>query len=158
MRHLIPLLVLMCLPAAASALAPACEPIVAAMEKTAMQPRRHTVVEVPTGRIEMIHLDGATYAAIDGKWQKMAGDGLQPERVLATAVRKGEIPMQGCSKVGSEVVEGVATTVYRYSLKGHDGAFAEARAYLSKDGLIHAQSSADTRLRSRFTGVSAPKL
>ena len=149
------------LPVAPAALAvdAACEPFVAATEKGSQQPARHTVSEMSDGaRIETIVLDGKFYASISGKWQEMKMDLRAAERKVNADVRSGAIKLRDCKALGSQTVDGIATQVVGYTLVMPGTDVAPAKAYIGKDGLIHALSSDGVKVRYRYTGVKAPKL
>jgi hypothetical protein len=143
----------------AHALEPACEVYVRAAEKAASQPARHSVTETGGIKMEIIVVGGRAYSRVGGKWSALKVDVFAAERKLTAAIRAGTYPMSGCRRLGSETVEGVPTTVYAYTLKipGMPSA-GEAKAYIGSDGLVHAQSTADAKVRHRYRGVAAPAL
>jgi len=147
----------------ALALDAACEPFVKAAEKSAEQPARHNVTVVGEGlRNEAIIKDGQMYMQLDGRWRKGPSTFSASEKKINAEMRSGKIKLSNCQKLGSETVDGVATTVYRYDMQipemGSFGTKTGAKVYIGDDGLIHAQATDDTKVRIRYTGVSVPKI
>jgi len=152
-------LLLATLPAAA--LEAACEPYLKAVEKTAAQPSRHSVSDLGEGmRTEVIITGGQMYMQLDGQWMKGPPNFVKNEQQLNAELRSGKLKLFDCKKLGRETVGGIATTVYSYQLdlQGLPQPKEPAKAYIGDDGLIHAQSSDGAKVRTRFTGVTAPKL
>lgn len=144
---------------AAMALEAACEPFIAAAEKTASQKARHSVSELDDGtRIEAIVVDGRFFTSLGGKWQEMKIDLLAAERRLNAEVRAGKVPVSHCKDLGKETVDGIATRVIGYSIAFQGAAPTPARAYVGNDGLVYALSAEGQKVRYRYTGISAPKL
>jgi hypothetical protein len=144
---------------AAHALDPACETYVRAAEKSAQQPARHTITETGGMRLEVIVIDGKTYSGMDGKWRRLSNGSsnqFAAEQKLIASIRSGEYPMNGCRKLGAQSVDGIETTVYAYTLKLPGLPSGEAKAFIGSDGLVHAQSTSDAKVRHRYRGVSAP--
>lgn len=152
------LLLMFTLPA--TALDATCEIYLNAAEKSASQAARHSITEPGDGsRMEAVIVDGKFFANIEGKWRKMPGGSVMAgERSLLAAIRSGRYPITGCRKAGSEMFEGVATTVIAYRLKLPGTPVEETRAYIGNDGLVYGQVSGETRVRHRYTGVKAPAL
>lgn len=142
----------------AQALDAACEMFIAAAEKTAQQPARHTLTESTDLRLEAITVGGASWTRMDGgAWRTMKTDLLAAEKDINAQVRSGAIPLSDCKDLGSESLEGLPTRVIAYSLSMFGMPPAASKAYIGKDGLIHALRADDTRVRYRYTGVAAPK-
>ena len=140
------------------ALDKACEPFIAAAEKAADQPARHTVSESTDGpRMEAISVDGKFYANIGGKWREMKADLSAAERKINADVRSGKIKVTDCKNLGSETVDGTPTSVTGYTIVMGDMAPAPSKIYVGKDGLPYAIASEGQRVRYRYTGVTAPK-
>ncbi|MCX7072389.1 MAG: hypothetical protein NTW01_15530 [Gammaproteobacteria bacterium] len=156
----LPLLILALSAAApARALDAACETFLRAAEKGVEQPSRHSVSEMKGGlRFESITVDGKSYSATGGKWAAMASDLKAAERKINAEIRQGGIKLDQCQVLGSETVDGIATTAIRYRMTMPGAPAAIATAYIGKDGLVYAQSSDDVRVRYRYRDVSAPKL
>lgn len=143
---------------AAHALDAACETYLAAAEKSAKQPARHAVTDGGGMRSEAIVLDGQFYVQMDGKWRHMKIDFTAAELKLVNEVRAGKIAIGDCKVLGSESIEGVPMSVVSYTMSIPGLPAAAAKAYIGKDGLIHAQVAADSKIRYRYTGVKAPSL
>ena len=142
---------------AASALDKACEPVVAAAEKTTAQAARHSVAELDDGtRMEAIVVDGAFYASIGGTWRQMKIDLRAAERKLNAGMRSGEIPLSDCKDLGTQSVDGIATIVigYRIALFGQPP--AASRIHIGEDGLVYAIAADSQKVRYRYTGIAAP--
>jgi len=138
-----------------------CEAYLKAVEKTTAQPARHSVTDLGGGmRAEAIILGGRMYMQVEGRWMKGPANFLKAEQKLNADVRSGKYKLYDCKKLGRESVGGIATTVYSYQLNigGLPQSKEPAKAYIGDDGLIHAQASDGTKVRTRFTGVTAPKL
>lgn len=160
MALMFPIAALLCTATPAAALDPACEAYLRAAEKSAQQPARHSVTETGGMRMEMIIAGGKTYMNADGKWMALGGNNakqLAAERNLVASIRSGKYPITGCRKLGPQVVDGVPTTAYAYVLK-MGGSSGEAKAFVSADGLVVAQSTSDSKVRHRYRGVTAPAL
>jgi hypothetical protein len=146
----------------AHALDPACETYLRAAEKSAGQTARHSISETEGLRLELIHVGGHTYTKMSGeKWKRMKNNStLAAERKLVASMRSGEYPISACRKLGSESIDGTATTVYAYTLKipGLPNSGGETKAYIGADGLVHGQSTTDAKVRHRYRGVTAPSL
>ncbi|MGQ0698168.1 MAG: hypothetical protein ACT4PZ_07985 [Panacagrimonas sp.] len=152
----------------ALALDAACEPYLKAAEKTAAQATRHGVTESDGMRMESIVIDGAAYINDGKKWSKLGAGFAGAERKMLGDIRSGQIKLYDCKKLGRETVDGLATTVYSYrmdipgmkemmaALGKSAGADEPSRAYIGDDGLVYAQAGAGTRVRYRYTGVTAP--
>jgi hypothetical protein len=156
--NLLPLMLLTA--TTAQALEPACETYLAAAEKTARQPARHSVVEMSGGiRMEAIVLNGRFFSSTDGKWREMKMDLRAPEAQLLAQIRSGKHTLHNCRVLGREKVDGIDSTVIEYNLSiaGMPDA-GPSKAYIGKDGLIHAQSGKLTKVRQRFTDVGPPQL
>jgi hypothetical protein len=142
------------------ALEPACETYLAAAEKTARQPARHSVVEMSGGiRMEAIVMNNRFFSSVDGKWREMKTDLRAPEAQLLAQIRSGKHSLHNCRLLGREKVGAIDSTVIEYhlSMAGMPD-LGPTKAYVGNDGLIYAQSGKDTKVRQRFTGVSPPKL
>jgi hypothetical protein len=138
----------------------ACETYLRAAEKSSAQTARHSITETGGTRIEMINVGGQTYTKISGeKWMRMRNNSaLTAERKFVAEIRSGKYPITNCRKLGSEKVDGIPTTVYAYTLKISGMPGGEAKAYIGADGLVHAQSATDAKVRHRYRGVTAPTL
>ena len=164
LRTSIPLPALALLSAAfatpAFALDSVCETYLTAAEKSAQQPARHSVTEPGDGSsLEAIIVDGSYFAKLEGKWMKLPGSpGLQGERKLIAAIRSGKYPMTNCRKAGTERIDGVSMTVISYVLVLPGNPAEETRAFIGADGLVHRQTSGNSRVLHRYTGVRAPAL
>jgi len=142
---------------AARALDRACESYIAAAEKTAEQPERHSIAETDNGtRMEAILIGERFYTSIGGKWQLMKIDLRASERQLNAGVRSGRIPLTHCRDLGSETIDGTPTRVIGYRIALGGAAPADCKAYIGSDGLVYAQSSTGQRVRYRYRGVKAP--
>ncbi len=141
------------------ALDKACEPFIAAAEKAAQQPARHTVSESEGGpRMEIISVDGKVFSNLTGKWQEMKIDLSAAERKVNADVRSGKIKVTDCKDLGKETVDGIPTSVLGYTVTMEGVDPAPSKIYIGKDGLAYAISAPGQRVRYRYTGVSAPKL
>lgn len=151
---------LLCASSAVLAVEAACEPIVAATEKTSAQPARHTTVELGDGqRGESILADGQVYIRMGERWMKAPASVPEAERKLNADLRNGTIKTWDCKRVGTEAVDAVPTTVYSYrqEIPGLPKVDGPIRVYIGRDGLVYAIESGGTRSRIRYTGVTAPK-
>jgi hypothetical protein len=141
----------------AKALDRACEPYIAAAEKTTEQPERHSVAETDDGtRMEAILIGERFYTSIGGKWQLMKIDLRASERQLNDGVRSGRIPLSNCRDLGNETIDGTPTRVIGYRITYAGAEPADCKAYIGRDGLVYAQSAAGQRVRYRYRGVKAP--
>lgn len=160
-RHIFPLITLLtgvfALPA--YALDSACEQFLAAAEKTVQQPARQSVMDLGGGqRMEAIVDDDVLYAKIEGKWRKIKSGFWADERALLADMRKGTIKLEQCKQLGSEIVDGIATTIVGYTMTMPGTDAVSNKVYIGKDGLLYAQSGPNTKVRYRYQGVTAPKL
>lgn len=144
----------------AHALDPVCETYLRAAEKSAQQPARHTITETGGMRLDIIVAGGKTYTKMDGKWRRHGNtDNSQAAaKELNAAIRSGKYPMSGCRKLGPQSVDGIPTIGYAYTLKIPGMPGGEAKAFIGSDGLVHAQSTPDAKVRIRYRGVTAPAL
>ena len=144
----------------AHALDPVCEVYLRAAEKSAQQPARHTITETGGMRLDIIVAGGKTYTKMDGKWRRHSNtDNSQAAaKELNAAIRSGKYPMSGCRKLRPQSVDGVPTTAYAYTLKIPGMPGGEANVFIGSDGLVHAQSTSDAKVRHRYRGVTAPAL
>jgi len=144
-----------------TALEPHCETYLAAVEKTAAQPARHSVSDLGEGmRTEAIIKDGQMYMQVDGRWMQGPPGFVAMEAELNADLRSGKTRLHDCQQLGRESVDGIQTTVYSYrlDLPGLPASAEPAKAYIGDDGLIHAQASDGAKVRTRFVGVTAPAL
>ena len=144
----------------AHALDPVCETYLRASEKSAQQPARHTITETGGMRLEIIVVGGKTYTKMDGKWSRHSNTDVSrtAAKELNAAIRSGKYPMSGCRKLGPQNVDGIATIAYAYTLKIPGTSSGEAKVFIGSDGLVHAQSTSDAKVRHRYRGVTAPAL
>ncbi len=144
----------------AHALDPTCEIYLRASEKSATQPARHTITDTGGMRLEIIVAGGKTYMKMDSKWRRHSNTDTSQAaaKELNAAIRSGKYPMSGCRKLGPQSVDGIATTAYAYTLKIPGIAGGEAKVFIGSDGLVHAQSTSDAKVRHRYRGVTAPAL
>jgi len=144
----------------AHALDPVCEVYLRAAEKSAQQPARHTITETGGMRLEIIVAGGKTYTRMGGNWSRHNSTdiGQSAAKELNAAIRSGKYPMSGCRKLGPQNVDGIPTTGYAYTLKIPGMPSGEAKAFVGSDGLVHAQSTPDAKVRIRYRGVTAPVL
>lgn len=143
---------------AAHALDPVCEIFIDAADKTAAQPARHTVTEGDGLRMEAITIGGKSWTRIDGSpWKDMKTDLLAAEKKINADVRSGKIALSKCKELGSEKIDGVSMRVVAYTMSMFGMPPGESKAYIGKDGLVYGLSADDTRVRYRYTGVTAPK-
>ncbi|WP_440222195.1 hypothetical protein ACQQ2N_13995 [Dokdonella sp. MW10] len=158
MKHSLLLTLTLASPSA-FALEAACEPIVAASERTAAQHARHSVADDADGtRMEAIVLDGAFYVSVDGSWRRMPVDLRATERRINAGMRDGSIALSGCRAEGRATVDGIQTSVFAYRVALRGQIQDEARLFVGDDGLVHALSSGGHKVRYRYSGVTAPKL
>jgi hypothetical protein len=144
--------------APAFALDAACETYLAAAEKSARQPARHSITQPGDGsKLEAVIIGSKFYAHMGDQWQLLPGSpGLKGELKMIEGIRSGKYPMTGCRQSGSEMFEGVSTKVIVYTLKMPGIAAEETRAFIGSDGLVYGQTSGETRVTHRYTGVKAP--
>jgi hypothetical protein len=142
----------------ALALDAACETYLAAAEKSARQPARHTVSQPGDGStLEAIIIGSKYYATMDGTWRPLPGSpGLQGELKMIAAIRSGEYPITGCRESGTEVFEGVPRKVIRFTLRIPGIPAEETRTFIGSDGLVYGQTSGGTKVKHRYAGVRAP--
>lgn len=152
--QLLPLLFAMS--GAAWSLEPTCETYLRAAEKSAAKQARHSITETDGLRMEVIVVDGRSYTRVGGPWKAQNMNLLAAERKLTAQIRAGKYPLTGCRKVGSEIVDGIPTTVYAYTLKISGLSSGETRASIGADGLVYAQRTHDAHTRHRYHGVVAP--
>lgn len=153
---LLPLSLLLAASANVHALEPTCETYLRAAEKSAAKPARHSITETGGMRMEVIVVDGRSYTRVGGPWKAQKLDLLAAERKLTAQIRAGKYPLTSCRKVGSEIVDGIPTTVYAYTLKISGLSSGETRASIGADGLVYAQRTHDAQTRHRYHGVVAP--
>lgn len=156
MRSTIALLLMLAGPPA-QALDAACETYLAAADKSASQPARHTVTDPGEGPpFEAIVVDGKFFSNLGGTWQPFAGGNLlAAERSLVASIRAGRFPITGC-RASTATFDGRSTTMVVYRLQLSGAAPAETRAYIGADGLVYGQVSGKTTVRHRYVGVKAP--
>ncbi len=137
-----------------------CELYVKAAEKTAEQPARQSISESDGIRLEAIIVDGVMYSRDSPKarWRKAHSGFGAIERSMVADIRNGTSKIDNCKKLGSETVEGVATTVVEYRLTIPGSEPGTSKAYIGKDGLIYAQAAGKVRIVNRYSGVTVPKL
>ena len=112
-------------------------------------------------RLELIIVGGKTYSKMDSQWSRLNNTNsnqFAAEQKLIASIRSGKYPMSGCRKVGAQSVDGIPTTVYAYTLKIPGMPGGEAKAFVGSDGLVHAQSTSDAKVRHRYRGVTAQAL
>ena len=145
--------------APAFALDAACETYLAAAEKSARQPARHSITVLDNGsKFEAIIIGGQFYANMDGKWRQMPGAPLKGELQMIEGIRSGTYPMTGCRQSGTETFDGVSTKVITYTLKISGGTAEETRTFIGSDGLVRGQTSGNTKVTHRYSGVKAPAI
>ncbi len=145
----------------AHALDPACEVYLSAAEKSTQQSARHTITETGGMRMELIIVGGKTYTKMDSKWSRLNNTNsnqFAAEQKVIASIRAGKYPISGCRKLSAQSVDGIPTTVYAYTLKIPGMPGGEAKAFIGSDGLVHAQSTSDAKVRHRYRGVTAPAL
>lgn len=142
----------------ARALDATCETFLAAAEKGVEQPSRQSVSEMDGMRLESIIVDGKSYSAIGGKWRPMGIDLKAAERKVNAEIRSGAIKLDACKRLPGESIDGTAMTVIEYRITMPGAPPASARAYIGKDGLVHALNADGMKVRYRYSGVAAPKL
>lgn len=143
----------------AQALDSACLAYVDAADKSAHQGARHSVIEMGGDeRMEAIVVDDVLYSKINGKWMKVRSGFWAMERELVADMRNGKIKLTQCRSLGSEVVDGVATSMIGYTISMPGADPTTSQVYVGKDGLIYALASAEVKVRYRYQGVRAPQL
>lgn len=143
----------------AQALDGACLPYVDAADKSAHQEARQSVIEMSGGeRMEAIVVDDVLYSKMGSKWTKLKTGFWAMERELVADMRNGKIKLTQCQSLGSETVDGIATTVVAYTMSMPGADAISTKVYIGKDGLIYAQASAEVKVRYRYQGVRAPQL
>lgn len=148
---------------ASSALAadPKCAPIIAATEKSAAQPARHSTTDLGGNLLEAIIVDGVMYQKMGGTWRKLKTDFGAAERKTIAQMRSGEISLKDCAQIGTQSFDGRQTTVYQYRavIPGAQGlGDGLAKLYVGADGLIYGLTTDSSTLRQRYTNVSVPAL
>jgi hypothetical protein len=149
-------LLLLVVSGTAWSLEPTCETYLRAAEKSAAQAARHSITETDGLRMEVIVAGGRSYTRVGGPWNTVKTDLLAAERKLTAQIRAGTYPLTGCRKVGGEIIDGIPTTVYAYTLKVNGLSSGETRASIGSDGLVYAQRTSDAHTRHRYHGVVAP--
>lgn len=161
MKRLAASLSLLCACSAVLAVEPACEPIVAASEKSSAQPARHAFFNLGDGpRGESVLIDGQLYIQVSERWMKAPAGALEAERKLNADLRNGTIKTWDCQRVGTETVDAVSTTVYSYRQEMPDMPEVDdpIKVYIGRDGLVYLIEIGKMRSKFRYTGVTAPKL
>lgn len=153
----LPLAVLACLlPVHAHAVEPACNRYIDAAEKSASQPARQTVTESGGTRMEAIAIGGKAWSRIDaGAWTPLPPRMRAVELRMVGDLRSGRLPIGACKVVGADTLDGKPMTVVAYTLTV-GGSATPTRAWIGRDGLVHALSADGVKSRFRYTGVSAP--
>jgi hypothetical protein len=137
-----------------------CETFLAAAEKSAAQPARHSIAELGAGLLaESITIDGTSYIKADRGWNRIGIDMLAKERELNAQMRSGELVLEACEVLGPQTVDGVVSTAIRYRVAIPGADPATATVHVRGDGLVHAVSTGDgTWVRYRYEDVVAPAL
>lgn len=146
----------------ALALEVACEPILKAGEANANAPTWQKVSTL-TGnkdfKMEVRKINGQYYSLMGGEWKKQAAGFDEAVKGFVGQMRSGEVKLSQCKDEGSEMVDGVDTTIISYRIEMAGAPAANAKLYIGKaDGLPYADSSDATQSRYSYKDVVAPTL
>jgi hypothetical protein len=110
-----------------------CSPVGAAMIAAAKTPHTATITRFKNGKPvtgKMIQTKDDKFVEIDGKWRSM-GDPPGDTSSIEAALKKAKV---SCRKVGTEQVEGQATTVYTAHVE-NEGTVSDDKLWLGSNGL-----------------------
>jgi len=149
------------LPAAGSpvtdTLEAACEPVLKANEAKLAQPAWHSITESDGLKLEAIKVDGQYFMKVSDQWQQ--GPNMDhAENVAIGMLKDGSIKLSDCQEDGSETLDGVETTVFRYNATVEDSPASRTTLYIGKvDGLPYKTDADGTVNTVRYQGIAVPK-
>lgn len=138
----------------------ACKRIADAMAKQAVTPYHQYVTATATDKggksreSESINTVATHYLKVDGKWSARPYDG---KKNAADILERMSSDKPTCSRVGEEVVDGQATTLYR----AHNPGMLDNQIWISASTGLPLRQVADTGLshmvmRNDYTDVQPP--
>lgn len=153
---------LLCTPVAL-ALDAACSPLIETSEAKIAQPAWHAVTQIDDFKSEVIKAEGKFYIYLNDNWIVAPMDMDQVERETIASIRSGKIKVTGCQSAGTEMVDGIKTSVlvYTVELPGSGIPAAETRINLGvADKLPYKQGGVAGETKQfttyRYTGVKPP--
>lgn len=141
----------------------ACAPLIEASEAKIAQPAWHAISQIDDFKSEVIKAEGKFYMFLNDKWIVAPMDMDQVERETIASMQSDKIKVTGCQSAGTEMVDGIATSVlvYTVELPGSGIPAAQTRINLGvADKLPYKQGSAAGETKQfttyRYTGVKPP--
>jgi hypothetical protein len=145
------------------ALDAACSPLIEASEAKVAKPAWHAISQIDDFRSEVIKAEGKFYMFLNGEWIVAPMDMDEVERETIASMQSGKIKVTGCQSAGTEMVDGIETSVlvYTVELPGSGIPAAQTRINLGvADKLPYKQGSAAGETKQsttyRYTGVKPP--
>lgn len=149
------------LPAKAWAIDAACTPMVTASEARIKQAAWHSQTQLGANfRIEHMKLAGSFYSQNGGVWKKSPVSFDEAEKTMVAQIKSGETKLTGCSSSGSDVVDGVAVTVFKSRIEMKGAPARDSTLYIGKaDGLPYRQvAEGGVNVTYKYKNITAPKL
>ena len=135
-----------------------CAPIVKAINATLKAPvyRQYRYFPGRGERLFGIALGDTVYIAIGGSngWQKMD----RKDNIAIATRAEEDTAYRECKWLGSDLVNGVATAVYEYTVdsKGSGAGGLPAKVWIGPDGLLRKQGAKASTMRYEYDNVKAP--
>jgi hypothetical protein len=144
----------------AAALEATCELIMKANQVSMNTPtwqKISTLTSKKDFKVEIRKVDGQYYSFINNAWRKQDASFNAIVESFDGQVRSGKIKLSDCKEEGSEIIDGVDTTVISYHVEMSGGPATNAKVYIGKaDGLPYADSSVATQSRYSYKDVVVP--
>ncbi len=141
----------------------ACMPVIKSSETRAAAPTWEsvTVVSPSNFKMEAMKVGAQFYTRMTGakNWSKAPFNLSEAELKSIAEIKSGKIKVSQCKAGANETIDGVVMQVLTYTVEMTGAPATTAKLYVGKsDGLPYAQTSAQTKTRFRYTGITAPKL
>lgn len=108
-------------------------------------------------KIETRKVEGQYYTFMGKEWKKQDASFNAIVKSFDGEVRSGKIKLSDCKEEGSQIIDGVDTTIISYRVEVTGAPAANAKVYIGKaDGLPYADSSATTESRYSYKNIVAP--
>ena len=141
----------------------ACSPLIEASEAKVAQSAWHAVSQIDDFRSEVIKAEGKFYMFLNDQWIVAPMNMDEVERETIASMQSGKIKVTGCQTAGTEIIDGVETSVliYTVELPGSGIPAAQTRINLGvADKLPYKQGSAAGETKQsttyRYIGVKPP--
>lgn len=130
-----------------------CKPVIDADKARAAATSWHSKKTMNGMNMEMIRTGGDIYANMGGSgWKKMP-----PGMVDKIANAVDSFDVSGCKKLGTESVDGVATTIYSFTTTVPGQPTFAGKVWVgNKDGLPYREAGEKYEGTTRYTGVTTP--